>query len=103
MNPHQESFISLPDESIMGQIVFLQQFNDFKCNLVCLCQNILQQAANNSGNISQCTGFAFKATFTLLFFQNVNKQKHVNETIGGIISTPLVIFLCAICNEDCSS
>jgi hypothetical protein len=41
MNPHQESFISLHAESIMGQIIFLQQFNDFKCNLVCLCQNIL--------------------------------------------------------------
>jgi hypothetical protein len=41
MNPHQESIISLLAESIMGQIVFLQQFNDFKCNLVCLYQNIL--------------------------------------------------------------
>ncbi len=69
MNPHQESLISLHAESIMGQKVFMQQFNDFKCNFVCLCQNILQQAIDSSGNISQCTNFAFKATFTLLFFQ----------------------------------
>jgi hypothetical protein len=62
-----------------------------------------RQVADNSGNISQCTGFAFKATFTLLFFQNVNKHKHVKETIGGTVSTPLEIFLCVICNEDCSS
>jgi len=98
MNPHQESLISLHVESIMGQIVFVQQFNDFKCNFVYLCQNILQQVADNSGNINQCTNFAFKATFTLLFFQNVNKHKHVKETIRGTTSTPNLIFLCVICN-----
>jgi hypothetical protein len=41
MSPHQENLISLPVKCIVGEIVFLQQFNDFKCNLVCLCQNIL--------------------------------------------------------------
>jgi hypothetical protein len=61
--------------------------------------NKLQTIVGTSINV----GFAFKATFTLLFFQNVNKQKHVKETIGGTISTPLMIFLRAICNEDCSS
>jgi hypothetical protein len=42
MNPHQENLISLPAKIIMGQIVFLQQFNDFKCNFFCLYQNIVQ-------------------------------------------------------------
>jgi hypothetical protein len=41
MNQHQESLISLPAESILSQVVFPQQFSDFKCNLVCLCQSIL--------------------------------------------------------------